>query len=94
VLRLANDLTHGTDLKLAQIRRWQALYAEQRGGGEGKITMRHLRLSLETETAMAAIGVYLEQRFTRRNVNVRTQKGLLNGRLLCAFAVYYALEVE
>lgn len=94
ILRLSRDLTSGTELSAAQVRRWQALYPDGRGVGGKKTRTFHVNLTPEADAGVNAIGAYLESRFSDRTLpNLKTTRGKLNGQLVCAFAVYYALEV-
>ena len=96
ILRLARDLANGTELSAAQVRRWRAAYPDGRGvGGSGKTPTRHVNISEAAEAGVNAIGAYLETRFSEKTLpNLKTTRGKLNGQLVCAFAVYYALETE
>lgn len=94
ILRLSRDLASGTELSAAQIRRWRALYPDGRGVGGVKTPTRHVNITEAAEEGVNAIGAYLESRFSERTLpNLKTTRGKLNGQLVCAFAVYYALEV-
>lgn len=87
VMRLSRDLTSGTELSAAQIRRWRALYPDGRGVGGVKTPTRHINITEAAEAGVNAIGAYLESRFSERTLpNLKTTRGKLNGQLVCASA--------
>lgn len=98
VLRLYRDVAGGKEISVKQIRAWNAMYPDGRGAGQEKKEKKPIRtvyFTPEVDDSVQKIGQYLEKRFSKATVPMLlTSKGKMNGRLICAYAIYYALEVD